>query len=231
MLPGLIYLGIWQLHRAEAKRAILEAYDQGAAVLVDVRTTEELDALPRYQRVRIHGRYQPARQVLLDNMPSQTGRPGYQVLTPFVLDGGGRLLVNRGWVPLGATRAALPNVDVAGEARILVGVVDALPRPGLRLGGARSGDTSGWPRVLNFPTIEQLTKLFDTRLGRYQVLLDPSARDGYERVWRARFGFGPERHVGYAVQWFALAAALIAIYIGANLKRPPTTEREPGTFR
>lgn len=223
LLPCMIALGLWQLQRADQKRALLTEYERGSAEVVDVRSGDALDGLPRYQRVRVHGHYESARQILLDNMPSQAGRPGYQVLTPFARDGAGPLLVNRGWVPLGATRAVLPDVPVDGHPRTLVGILDELPEPGLRL--ADPSTTAGgaaWPLVLNYPTHGRLRSLYGVDLCRYQLLLDPSVDDGYERAWHVRFGFGPQRHVGYAVQWFALAAALGAIYVAVNLRATHT---------
>ena len=51
-------------------------------------------------------------QVLLDNMPSATGVAGYRVLTPWRLEAGQWLLVDRGWIAMGATREQLPDVRV-----------------------------------------------------------------------------------------------------------------------
>ncbi len=48
------------------------------------------------------------------------------------------------------------------------------------------------------------------------VLLDPEESDGYVRDWAAP-GFPPLRHIGYALQWFALALALFIIYRGRQL--------------
>lgn len=219
LLPCLLALGFWQLGRAEEKRSLVAAYEEGADRLVEVATAGALEQLPRYQRVRLRGRYEPARQVLLDNMPSRHGRPGYQVLTPFRLQQGGEVLINRGWVPLGATRESLPDIDVGGGARVVTGRLAALPEPGLRLGDPPLLEAPRWPVVLNYPTAQQLTDLYGEPVGEALILLDPQASEGYERAWEARFGFGPERHVGYAVQWFALAAALLAIYVGVNLRR------------
>jgi surfeit locus 1 family protein len=50
------------------------------------------------------------------------------------------------------------------------------------------------------------------------VLLDPGEPDGYVRNWSAP-GFPPMRHLGYAVQWFALALTLAVIYVVTNLRR------------
>ncbi len=42
--------------------------------------------------------------------------------------------------------------------------------------------------------------------------------DGYVRTWSPP-GFPPMRHIGYAVQWFALALALLVIYLVTNLRQ------------
>ena len=221
LLPCLIGLGLWQLARADEKRQLLDRYAAGESRTLEAHSADAIDALPRYQRVRVHGRYEPDRQVLLDNMPSQAGRPGYHIVTPFALAGGGRLLVNRGWVPLGATREILPDTTVGAGPRTLTGRLDGLPRPGLRLGEPPVPAEIVWPAVLNYPTHEQLARLYGPGLARSLLLLDADAEDGYERAWQSRFGIGPAGHVGYAVQWFALAAAVLAIYVAVNLRRAP----------
>jgi surfeit locus 1 family protein len=50
------------------------------------------------------------------------------------------------------------------------------------------------------------------------VLLDQTEPFGFERI-RQRNEFGPERHVGYAVQWFGLALTVLIIYFVVNFKR------------
>ena len=51
------------------------------------------------------------------------------------------------------------------------------------------------------------------------VLLSPAEPAGFSRRWEPEAEFGPDRHRGYAAQWFALAAALAAIYFVVNLRR------------
>ena len=62
-------------------------------------------ACPDISTSRPSGAYDSARQMLIDNMSNAEGRAGYYVITPFALRGGGWILVNRGWVPVGASRA------------------------------------------------------------------------------------------------------------------------------
>ena len=52
------------------------------------------------------------------------------------------------------------------------------------------------------------------------LLLAPEASDGYLRDWsQDDRRFPPQRHYGYAAQWFAFAATLLAIFLKLNLKR------------
>ena len=60
------------------------------------------------------------------------------------------------------------------------------------------------------------------------LLLDASSPDGYQRNWRPSVGFPPERHLGYAIQWFALAVTLIVIFVALSLESA-TGEGSNGT--
>jgi surfeit locus 1 family protein len=160
-------------------------------------------------------------------MPSSTGRPGYRVLTPLArADGLGWVLVDRGWVPLGATRESLPDVAVPDGERAVSGVLDTLPEPGLRVGPAAAPGAASWPRVLLFPTEPDVEGALGRDVESRIVLLDAGVPDGYERQWRPSLGFGPERHLGYAIQWFAFATVAVVLFIALNLRRrPPDEER------
>ena len=225
-LAAFVSLGTWQLGRAREKQALADSFAAGSRDTVDA-TGSGFDDLPRYQQVRLRGAYDSTRQILLDNMPSAAGRPGYRVLTPLErADARGWVLVDRGWVPLGATRADLPDVAVAGDQREVVGVLDGLPVPGLRVGPAAAPGASGWPRVMLFPTEADVESALAADFESRIVLLDPGAPDGFERSWRPSLGFGPERHLGYAIQWFAFALVAVVMLIALNLRRaPPDEER------
>jgi len=220
-LVGFVSLGCWQVGRAREKQAMQAAFAHGARSSVALEAGN-VDGLPRYQHLTAHGHYDPAHQILLDNMPSGDGAPGYRVLTPFLRRGSDRLLmVDRGWVPLGASRRELPAVAVASEERAVSGRLDQLPIPGLRLGAAAAPGETRWPRVLNFPRPTDLEQTLGQRVESRIVLLDPAAPDGYERLWRPSLGLPPERHLGYALQWFAFALVALVIFIALSLESRP----------
>lgn len=222
LLAACVALGWWQLGRAREKQAMIESFQRGTQSSIELKGDVTVDELPRYQHVRAEGRYQPAHQILIDNMPSQVGRPGYRVLTPFQREGGERLLlIDRGWVPLGATRQDLPPVFVSPEFRAVSGRLDTLPAPGVRVGDAGVAGDRSWPRVLNFPRQQDLEQALGAKVEARIVLLDPAAPNGYERVWRPAMQSGPERHLGYAIQWFALAIVALIIFFALSLRRLP----------
>lgn len=218
-LAVFVSLGYWQLGRAHEKQALFDAFMQGSQDTVDA-TGRGFDELARYQHVRLRGAYDATRQILLDNMPSAAGRPGFRVLTPFErADGRGWVLVDRGWVPLGATREDLPDVTVGVRERDVSGILDVLPIPGMRVGPAAAPGSADWPRVLLFPTEADVESVLGIDVEPRIVLLDAGAADGFERKWRPALGFGPERHLGYAIQWFAFALVAVVIFIALNLRR------------
>jgi surfeit locus 1 family protein len=222
-LAAFVSLGWWQIGRGREKQALIESFARGTQTSVELVDDVTVDELPRFQHVRAVGHYDASRQVLVDNMPSQAGRPGYRVLTPFVREGATRLLlVDRGWVPLGRSRAELPRVDdVTAGRRAVSGRLDQLPAPGVRVGQAAAPGDRRWPRVMNFPLPRDLEQALGQPVESRIVLLDPAAPDGYERVWRPSLNFGPERHLGYAIQWFALAIVALVLFVALSLRREP----------
>ena len=173
----------------------------------------------RYQHVQASGHYDQARQILIDNMVNAE-RAGYFVITPFALSGGGWVLVNRGWVPLGASRAERPAIPVDASDRLLRGRADNMPSPGIQM-GTKAKLAPPYPVVASFPSraeIAQLLQESSWTSAADVVLLDPAEPDGYVRHWSAP-GLPPMRHVAYAVQWFALALTLLVIYVVTSLRR------------
>lgn len=209
LLALLVWLGTWQVHRAEEKRLQTAAFESGGLV------ASSLPATPaRYARVRLEGHYLPEKQVLLDNM-THAGRVGFRVLTPFSMTGGATVLIDRGWVPLGASRAQLPDVTVEAGSRLVIGRLDEFPRAGI---DPPPGGGSGWPMVLNYPSLATLEQAVGFPLYPRLVLLDATAKDGYLRDWQPT-GLSYERHLGYAAQWYALAATLAVLYLVVALRK------------
>ena len=220
-LPILLSLGFWQLNRGQQKAEWQAAFaDQSKQPPVTLAEVTFADPASRYRRVVASGRYDGAHQVLLDNQV-RNGQPGYHVLTPLRSSDGSVILINRGWIGLGESRQVLPVLAVPPEPVTVTGWLAQPAQPGLRLGDAAGSDRR-WPRVAPYIDYVRLAAIMGYPLQPAVVLLEPEAPWGYERDWQPRFGgFGPERHQGYAVQWFSLAVALVILYLTTNMRRLP----------
>jgi surfeit locus 1 family protein len=224
LIAFLISLGRWQLRRAGEKQALFDSFAAGTDSTLPVGLGTP--PLRRYQHIEASGHYDQARQVLIDNMMNAE-RAGYFVITPFALTGGGWVLVNRGWVPLGASRAERPAIAVDAGTRRVRGRADNMPSPGIQL-GVKAELAPPYPVVAAFPSRVEIARLLresSWTSATDLVLLDPGEPDGYVRNWTAP-GFPPVRHIAYAVQWFALALTLLVIYVVTNLRRDDAHARK-----
>ena len=218
-------LGTWQLWRAEQRAASFAAFSQaGGDPALSVPIGADEFETHRFRWLELRGQYLSSRQILLDSMTHE-GRAGYQVLTPFRPSGSDPwVLVNRGWVPAYPERQRLPGVDVGEAARVVRARIDALPRPGLTFDDP-GGAADRWPQVVLFPTIEDLEVRLGHALRPYQLLLAPEAEDGFVRDWRPR-AMTPQRHIGYAIQWYSFAAvlAVMGVVVGLRARRQSDLE-------
>ena len=219
LLPLFLYMGYWQLQRAEEKRELQAEYDtraNGPAVQVE-RQVQRVEAL-RFYRIVASGHYETDRQILIDNRVHQ-GRVGYHVITPLRLENSEvRLLVNRGWVAIGEGRERLPVVDAPTGLQQVSGVATV---PAEKYFTLREPDPldRGWQRVWQNMDMARYGAAVPFPVQPVVVLLDPtSGAGGFTREW-SRLDAGISVHQGYAFQWFMLAAGLAAIYLFMSLRR------------
>ncbi|HUP91183.1 MAG TPA: SURF1 family protein [Solimonas sp.] len=220
LCAGLASLGLWQLGRAHAKESLLAAYLEAQS-----RPATELRGAPpapgEVRKVVLRGTYLADRQLLLDNQTLHQ-RPGYHAWTALRRADGALVMVDRGWLPEAADRNRRPAPATPAEPVEIEGYWRDLPRPGLRLGSNSCAGTA-WPRTVQYPDAAELACLYPgEKLAAGLLLLNPRAADGFAREWNlASTEVPPSRHYGYAVQWFALALTLLALFLKINLKRIP----------
>jgi surfeit locus 1 family protein len=208
-----VSLGRWQLDRAAEKEDLLALFEDDAPYAHPA----DFDALEEFDRIEIFGRYDGAHQVLIDNIPME-GRLGYYVITPFrpnTTDS--LLLVNRGWVPKNGPSGDAPEIPVDGDFHTVQGLVGHLPRVAIRPGEAFAG-RDGWPRVALYPTLDEMAAELGEPVLPAVLLLSPTAEYGFLRHWQPNIR-GPLTNYSYALQWFAMAAATVAIVAWHTRKR------------
>ena len=220
VFPVLLGLGYWQTERAGAKQEMEEqraASDIIAPLTLggQTRLTEE----DRYRAAAARGYFVAQQQWLLDNRIYR-GQAGYRVFTPFVLDGDDRprLLINRGWVAVGASREFLPALPVPEGMVSLSGRLDSPASVGLIVGEVPLQSVADKVLVQSLD-IAGLGVARGMDLLPYALVIDDGEAGGLQYDWSPIPEMGPEKHLGYAVQWFGLAVALLIIYVGVNTRR------------
>jgi surfeit locus 1 family protein len=209
LIVGFAALGRWQLQRAEAKQAML---GQVAEVLAVRRFAPLRDAMEParsrdYAWAAGSGRFADAPVLLLDNQ--RRGQAvGVRVLAPFRPAGGGLLLVDLGWLPLPGDRRLPSPVLPAGEVGVR-GLLAPLPAAGLALGpGHVAVDSGRW--LLTRVDADALATALREPLAPRMLRLDPALPLGFARDLEVLPNtLPPERHRGYALQWFGLAVATL----------------------
>jgi surfeit locus 1 family protein len=212
-----VRLGAWQWHQGMQRQEQWTRFARGADQVIALGSRAVSD-VPLYQRVRVTGRLEGARQFLLENR-AYRGRAGYEVLTPLTRAGAAVLLIDRGWVPFSGSRAHLPDIAFEAAAPVtLSGRIAELPSPGLASGRSAPEARAPWPKVTSYPSAGELGAALDAPLAARILLLDPQAPFGYVRDWQPP-GLAPLRHLAYAIQWWSFAALALIVWALMSTRR------------
>jgi cytochrome oxidase assembly protein ShyY1 len=156
------------------------------------------------------------------------GKTGYQVLVPIETLSGFTVLANFGW---------LRGTNIRGD-------YPTLPTEFYALNKNSFSEFNG---VLSFPTINKMVSETNTEFGQFPVLLQqidtheieqhlsassltnetklypivvnlaPNTNSEFVRNWQPVV-MSPEKHLGYAAQWFGLGIAALTIYLLSLMK-------------
>lgn len=229
-LAILLRLGYWQLERADEKRELLaDIAQQQSLPALDLDSVDPdhiapgnssqsqvhvADAL-RYRQVTLSGQFDAERYWLLDNQVQQ-GVVGYHVIGLFVTQRGWRVLVNRGWVPAPLYREQLPPVSFPAGMQHLTGrLVQPSDNPLSMSAATPDQAAKGWPQRIQEISLDDAEQALEQSLFAALVQLAPHDPAALLMEWRD-INVSVSKHQGYAVQWFAMAAALVVALIGAN---------------
>ena len=208
----LIKLGFWQLNSAVVKQQSMDAREQ--AMSVAVAKLPHASDISNYhgQRVSMSGRFDFEQMLLLDNK-ILNGQVGYHVLIPFYPNtdrSADMVLVDAGWVAAGSRRERLPTLTQwQGIDQVSGFIYQSELNPFIH--NIERSKPISFPLVISQFDIDEMATLFDVVSYPAMIRLDPASEWGYEKQWLWQNRMTPEKHRGYAVQWFALAATLLLL--------------------
>lgn len=216
-----IALGNWQMRRAAEKEAVAAAVvEQGSlppVVIGDPGGVQQDDrvgprAHPTYRRVRLIGEFVTEWPVFLDNRP-HAGRAGFYLAMPFKIAGSDEhVLVLRGWLPRDPREyGRLPEYATPAGTTTVEGIVVAGAGHVMQLGTAAPIKPGAIVQNLE---VEDMARASGLRLAPYFVQQSgpPVPGDALVRDWPAA-DTGVDKHRGYAVQWYALAAMAALFFV------------------
>ena len=217
-------LGIWQMQRAEEKKQIqqeMQARKDSQPQAFSFPITDP--ASLRHQRIRVQGKFISGKQFVLDNRYLDH-QVGYNILTPFKLSDSDKVvLVDRGWLPLKGPRENLPNVEVDNNLRTLLGTVYVPYGKAFSIG--EIDHTKSWPRLIQFIDFELLSDRLGQDLVPLTLRMEAGQADTYTAKW-AIVSASKNRNLGYAFQWFAMALAVLVIFIVLHMPKSKNINNE-----
>ncbi|XOV86233.1 MAG: SURF1 family protein [Pseudomonadota bacterium] len=205
-------LGLWQLDREKEKIAMLaasQARQQAAPVSLaslDMANRQDLQGVA----VTATGFYLAEQIFLLDNRVLN-GKVGFEVLVPFSdQQSGMTFLVNRGFVPMGINRevaAEIPELETDAPATGYIDIADE-PNNDVRENPAGYAAPGAGHVIVQMADPGLIQAVSGIMLAPFVVRLKESDQNALPRYWPVTV-MQPEKHRGYAVQWFMMACAVV----------------------
>jgi surfeit locus 1 family protein len=224
LLPTMISLGFWQLRRADENRQIIQVAEQRRQQLplaLEQLTAKQVaqdigsgqSARWLLQQISLRGQWLD-RSFLLENQTHE-GRNGYHVIGVLKLADGGHVLVNRGWIIAPALRSELPAIPAATSGSEERGEIYVTPSV-LQEGPVFA--ESGWPRRIAKLNVPGLAHELGVEVLPAIVRLREGSPSALTAQWPV-VNIAPEKNIAYAIQWFAMSAALVLFYLALSFRR------------
>ncbi|MGW3652144.1 SURF1 family cytochrome oxidase biogenesis protein [Streptomyces sp. NPDC000878] len=213
LIPTMIRLGIWQMHRYEERTARNQLVAD--ALSADPVPVEKLTSPghtvttgERYHTVSAKGRFDTDDEVVVRRRTNSDDEVGYHVLTPFVLDDGKVLLVNRGWIPAdGPSQTAFPSIPAPPKGEITV-TGRLMPAETTAASGIK--DLKGLPdrQIMLINSEQEARRLGAEVLGGYIVLTTPEPKGDTPELLGKPGNENAALNYAYAIQWWLFSAAV-----------------------
>jgi len=151
-----------------------------------------------WRPVELHGSYLVEEQLLVRNRP-YNGASGFEVLVPLLLDDGRVFVVNRGWVPVGATIDGPDSVPAPPGGAVTVVARLQAGEPELPGRSAPEGQLA----TIHLPSVAALLG-YPVYTGAYGLLASEDPAPAEQRPAAALKPLADEGpHLSYALQWIA----------------------------
>ncbi len=206
----LVGLGTWQVQRLGWKTDLIDR--------MEARLSAPAVPLPRditaanideweFTRVHLTGVFRHELEMIVLSRPRQ-GEAGSRVVTPFETEGGRLVLVDRGWVPVGAEDPARrADGQIEGPMKV-EGLLRGKPQTNL-FTPDNQPDRDVWYWI----DAEAMSARAAIAPQPFYIEAGPAPNPGGLPIGGRPVVEIPNNHLQYAITWYGLAAALLAVYV------------------
>lgn len=214
-----LWLGFWQMERLEEKLALIASVEERIGLdPVSLPPDEEWAsfdaAIYDFRPVTLTGTFAPETVLVFTSLSNANGAlsgAGYWVVNPLILEEGGTVFVNRGFIPQGAKSLFSGDVTetiIPTDIVTITGIARVSERANAFTPGADSAAKIDYIR-----SVDRMSQLLERDLDPIAPLYvnqDASDTNDLPQGGETVVNF-PNRHFEYAMTWFAFAGVALVM--------------------
>ena len=212
-VPITISLGLWQIERANEKKAIISNYDK-LLVSTPIALQKE-QPLENWQPIETVGAYQDL--VIYEDNAINSGKAGFKIYHLFQNGDGTFIFVHRGFIERNLIKNNLPRIDTPVGKKNIKGTT-LFKQNNTFVKNIEESDIRIIQEFNTSVLIERFPILKDRYLHPFLFNLDVRDADKFQPIEKP-VNMTATKHIGYAIQWFGLCAALIILTIYAYRRK------------
>ena len=200
-------LGTWQLYRLQWKSELISEIAFG----LDSNPIEYSNSIKKnYQRVTAEGKFDYDKQIYLYSL-NDSGKPGYDVVTPFRTNKNDNVLINRGWIVKELKDNPSINIKTASEKKI-TGLLRQVYKPNIF-----KPDNDIQNNIWFSINLEDLKEATGEQFSEFVIFLeDNQAKIPLPKKITIDV---PNNHLKYAITWYAISISIIFYYLYFRRKK------------
>ena len=209
--PLTFSLGVWQVNRANEKIEILENYDK---LLLSAPLALDNDH-KNWQPVKTSGTFEDF--IIYEDNAILDGKAGYKIYHLFKNSDNSYIFIHRGFVERNKIKNNLPEVEVPEGIRNLEGKVLKRTNNAF-IQNIQESDS----RIIQEFDLSYLKERHSLLKNKeiYEYLFNLQAENEMKfSAIEKPVNMSSSKHIGYAIQWFGLCAALIILTIYAYRRK------------
>ena len=200
-------LGTWQLYRLQWKLELISEITFG----LDSSPIEYSNSIKKnYQRVNAKGKFDFDKQIYLYSL-NDSGKPGYDVVTPFRTNKNQNVLINRGWIK--KELKGNPNINLEADNRKeIIGLLREIYKPNIF-----KPDNDIKNNIWFSINLEDLKEATGEQFSEFVIFLeDNQAKIPLPKKISIDV---PNNHLKYAITWYAISISIIFYYLYFRRKK------------